>query len=488
MRDPRTAIIGAGMSGICAAAKLRNAGVHDIVVFEKSNDVGGTWHANTYPGLTCDVPSRYYSYTFAPNPDWTRLFPPGGEIKSYLRRVAADLDLERHIRFGTEVDEARWTEDGCWRVRTKAGDEESFDFIISAAGVLHHPKVPDIPGLESFAGATFHSARWDHSVPLDDRRVGVIGNGSTGVQITTALAPRCRSFTLFQRTPQWIVPMANPRYGTLSRRLLGRFPALNRRWGRISYRFWQAFFEKVFGGAVIRPGVQRSVVSAIARAHLKVVKDRGLRERMRPSDQPMCKRMIIASGFYQRFNRRTATLVDSGIDHVTERGVVTQDGVLHELDVLVLATGFHAHSYLQPVELVGPDDLRLSRVWSDEPTGYRTVALPGFPNCFLLLGPHSPIGNQSLFMITETQVDYALKWIKRWRAGEFDAATPTEAATEAFMTDLRRAYPKTIWTSGCDSWYLGKDGLPALWPFSPQEHRDMLARPRDEEWILRTAA
>ncbi|HEX4357828.1 MAG TPA: NAD(P)/FAD-dependent oxidoreductase [Pseudonocardia sp.] len=487
-REPRIAIIGAGMSGICTAAKLQRAGIHDFVLYEKADQVGGTWRANTYPGLSCDVPSRYYSYTFAPNPDWTRLFSPGGEIRDYLRRVAAELGIDRHIRFGTEVDEAEWTQAGQWRVRTKHGDEETFDFIFSASGVLHHPRTPEIPGLDSFAGAVFHSARWDHSVPLDGRRVAVIGTGSTGVQITKALAPRCSSYTLFQRTPQWVFPIPNPRYSTFTRGLLKRFPAVNRRWGRLAYRFWQEVFERSFCLAVIRPGWQRRLITALSHAHLYRVRDRRLRERLRPSDKPMCKRMIFASGFYERFQRGEAELVDTAIDHVTERGIVTTDGRLHELDVIVLATGFDAHAYLRPVELIGPDGLRLSKVWSDEPRGYRTVALPGFPNFFLLLGPNSPIGNQSLFMITETQVDYALRWIERWRAGDFDSATPRDDATEGFMAEMRSAFPQTIWTSGCDSWYLGKDGLPALWPFSPKAHRDMLATPHTDEWELTTTA
>jgi cation diffusion facilitator CzcD-associated flavoprotein CzcO len=486
-RNPRVAIIGAGMSGICTAAKLRAVGIDDIVIYEKADQVGGTWRANTYPGLNCDVPSRYYSYTFAPNPNWTRWFSPGAEIHAYLQRVTRELDLARHIRFGTEVAEAQWTAESTWRVRTTAGDEDTFDFIVSAAGVLHHPRVAEIEGMASFTGAMFHSARWDHAVPLDGRRVAVIGAGSTAVQITIALAPRCAAYTLFARTPQWVFPMPNPRYSRLIRKLLATFPAFNRRWGAFAYKGWQQVFERTFCQAVIRPGWQRAMCTAAPRLHLRRVRDKALRARLRPADKPMCKRMIFAAGFYDRFNRGKAELVDTGIERITETGIRTTDGRLHEVDVIVLATGFHAHTYLQPVELIGPGGLRLSEVWSDEPRGYRTVALPGFPNFFLTLGPHSPIGNQSLFMITETQVDYLVQWIERWRDGEFDAATPTEAATERFQDELRAAMPDTIWTSGCQSWYLGKDGLPALWPFSPQAHRDMLAAPAAEEWVLTSA-
>ncbi len=483
-RNPRIAIIGAGMSGLAAAAKLRAAGMDDFVVYEKADRVGGTWRENTYPGLSCDVPSRYYSYTFAPNPHWSRLFSRGAEIQEYLRRVAVDLDLMRHIRFGTEVDEAEWTDAGTWSVRTRTGEEQEFDFVVSAAGILHHPRVPEIPGLDDFRGAAFHSARWDHSVPLDGRRVAVIGSGSTGAQITVALSPRCSEYKLFARTPQWVFPTPNPHYSRLSRLLLASFPALNRHWGRIAYRGWQKYFETIFALAVIRPGWQRSLVTAGSHVHLRRVKATSLRERLHPKDKPACKRMIFASGFYKRFNDGDAELVDTAIERVTETGIRTVDGRLHEVDVIVLATGFHAHTYLQPVELIGPDGLRLSKVWSGEPRGYRTVALPGFPNFFVLLGPHSPIGNQSLFMITETQVDYVLKWVERWRAGDFDVAAPTETATEAFQQEMSTAFPATIWMSGCDSWYLGKDGLPSLWPFTPQAHRDMLAAPNLDEWNL----
>jgi len=487
LRKPRVAVIGAGMSGICAAAKLQAAGVEDVVIYEKADRIGGTWRENTYPGLSCDVASRYYCYTFAPNPNWTRVYPPGEEVQAYLEGVVDKLNLRAKIRFGCEVEEAVWSDGGTWHVRTKSGEEADYDFIISAAGVLHHPRTPEIPGLESFSGAAFHSARWDHSVPLDGRRVAVIGNGSTGVQITKALAPRCAQYKLFQRTPQWIFPLGNPAYRPSTRRLLRSSPALNRVWGRIAYRFWQRMFEQFFCTAVIRPGWQRSYISAMCRLHLRRIRDPQLRERMRPSDLPMCKRMIIASGFYEVFERDGVELVDQPIDHIEPRGIVTADGRLHELDVIVLATGFHAHRYLQPVELVGAGGLRLSDAWREEPRGYRTVALPGFPNLFLLLGPHSPIGNQSLFMITETQVDYVLQWIERWRAGEFTAATPRQDAADAFNAEMRTAYPDTIWTSGCDSWYIGKDGLPALWPWSPQAHRDMLATPRSHEWQLQTA-
>jgi cation diffusion facilitator CzcD-associated flavoprotein CzcO len=476
-RSPSVAIIGAGMSGIGMAAKLKAAGIESFHLYEKAEDLGGTWRANTYPGLSCDVPSRYYSYTFAPNPTWTSVYSPGGEIWSYLDRVATDLDLRSRISFNSEVAEAEWT-DGHWRLRTKDGRQADCDFIISAAGGLVHPVKPDIPGLESFAGACFHSAEWDHSVGLEGRRIAVIGTGSTGVQITRALAPLAGKFELYQRTPQWIFPLPNRRYSRATRWLMRRFPQLNRH----AYRFWQAFFERTFARAVIQPGFWRWAISAACRLHLRRVRDPELRRRLTPPDLPMCKRMVMATNFYPQFERATVELVDEGIDRVEARGILTKDGKLHELDVIVLATGFNAHAFLRPVELIGRDGVRLSEVWRDEPRAYRTVALPGFPNFLMLIGPHSPFGNQSLFTISETQADFAMQCIELWREGRVAAMAPNQEATDRYNEEMRAAMPNTIWTSGCDSWYIGKDGLPHAWPWTPERHREMLAAPQLEEW------
>jgi cation diffusion facilitator CzcD-associated flavoprotein CzcO len=478
MRTPRVAIIGAGMSGIGMAAKLRLAGIESFRIYEKWDDVGGTWHANTYPGLSCDIPSRYYSYTFAPNPDWSHVYSPGREIWAYLDRVARDFELRDRISLRTEVSEARWL-DGRWLLRTADGEEAEYDFIVTAAGGLVHTVKPDISGLDSFGGSVFHSAEWDHSVALQGRRIAVVGTGSTGVQLTRALAPIAARFELYQRTPQWVLPLPNRRYSRPTRWLHRRFPALN----RIAYRCWQIQLERTLGRATVKRGLARSLTSAACRLHLRSVRDPELRRRMTPGYEPMCKRLVMATNFYSQFERPTVELVDAGIDHVEPRGIVTRDGRLHELDVIVLATGFDAHAYLKPLELIGLDGVRLSELWDGEPYGYRSVALPGFPNVFTLLGPHSPLGNQSIFAVSETQMDFALVLIERWRRGDFDAISPTREATEQFNAELRAAAPNTIWASGCDSWYIGEDGVPHPWPWTPERHREMLAAPRLEEWV-----
>jgi cation diffusion facilitator CzcD-associated flavoprotein CzcO len=465
------------MSGIGMAAKLSMAGIDSFQIYEKWDGLGGTWYANTYPGLSCDVPSRYYSYTFAPNPKWSRVYSPGGEIRAYLEGVAREYGLYERIAFGTEVAEARWEGSG-WRLRTAGGEEASYDFLITACGGLVHTVKPRIPGLDTFSGAVFHSAEWDHTVPLEGRRIAVIGTGSTGVQITRALAPVAGRFELYQRTPQWILPVGNRRYTRLAKWAYSRFPVLN----DLGYRTYRLQLERTLGRATVGAGIARRLIGAACRLHLRAVRDPELRRRLTPDYEPMCKRLVMARDFYSQFSRPTVELVDCPIDHVEPRGIVTSDGRLHELDVIALATGFDAHAYLRPLELIGPDGLRLSELWDGEPYGYRSVALPGFPNVFTLLGPHSPLGNQSIIAVSESQIEFAMQMIEIWRRGEADAMWPTTEATERFNAELRAAAPNTIWASGCQSWYLGKDGVPHPWPWTPERHREMLAAPRLREW------
>jgi cation diffusion facilitator CzcD-associated flavoprotein CzcO len=477
------AIIGAGMSGICMAIKLLDAGIDAFTIFEKADDVGGTWRDNTYPGLHCDVPSRYYTYSFAPNPEWSRLMPPGSEIQDYLRRTVDERGLRQHLRFGTDVSSVRHR-DGRWVVTTQAG-ETSFHVVVTATGVLRVPRLPDIAGLDTFAGPTFHSSRWDHSVSLSDKRIGLIGTGSTGVQITAALGGSVRALSVFQRTAQWICPWPNLRYKRLSRALMRRWP-----WLTVpGYRFWGWFIRMTFGRAPIRPGLARTFYQTLCRVNLRVsVREPSLRGKLTPPDQPMCKRMVFSSSYYKSVQKPAVEVITEAIDRVEPRGVVTADGTLHEVDLLVLATGFDARAYTRPMEVVGVDGLSLDEAWADGPKAYRSVAVPGFPNFFMLMGPHSPIGNQSLVPIAEDQADYALWWIKQMNDGRVVSAAPTEAATKEYNEDMKAAMPQTIWVTGCSSWYLGADGLPELFPWTPERHSALLKYPDTRDFEVRTTA
>lgn len=480
-RMPSVIVIGAGMSGLCMAVTLRRAGITDFTVLEKASDVGGTWRDNTYPGLRCDVPSTFYQYFFDRNPDWSHFFSAGDEIQGYFRGVVDRFALREHIELDTEVTGAEFA-DGKWRVRTADGRTREADFLISASGVLHHPVVPDIPGLDSFDGAWFHTARWDHSVSLADKRVGVVGTGSTGVQIVSELAGSVPKLSLFQRTPQWVLPVPNWRNDRVTRALRRKFPALT----RLEYRLVEGIFS-ILVAAVTRQGWQRTMISKLCEMNLRTVRDQDLRRKLTPDYQAMCKRLVMSPSFYRAVQRPGVDVITERIDHVEPRGVVTTDGVLHEVDVLALATGFDSHAYLRPVELVGPTGRTLSEAWAEGPRAYRTVALPEFPNLFLLMGPHSPVGNFSLVPIAEVQADFAISWIRAWQRGEYTTAAPTSQATDEYNARLREAMPNTVWATGCQSWYLGKDGLPEVWPWSPHRHARMLRDRHADEFVVDTA-
>ena len=467
------------MSGLCVAIALLRSGINDVTIYEKADEVGGTWRENTYPGLVCDIPSRVYQYTFARNPSWSHVFSPGREIQAYFTGVADRFGLRDRIRFGTEIVGARF-EGGRWVLRTDAGAKSEVDFLISATGVLHHPRLPSIAGLDDFGGHAFHSARWDHSVELPGRRIAIIGNGSTGVQLVCGLAGVAGHVMLFQRTAQWVLRLPNPRYSRFTGITRNRFPWLD----RLAYRGYSFAFD-LFAVGLTRPGLRRKIMAALCRVSLREVRDPELRRALTPHYTPMCKRLVMSSGFYRAIQRDDVDLVTTGIDHVERRGIVTDDGVLHEVDIIVLATGFDTHAFFRPMQLIGRHGIAADDVWRDGPRAYHTVALPGFPNFFMMLGPHSPVGNLALTTVAESQADHILRWIQRWRRGEFDTVEPTWSATEKFNAKLRAAMPDTVWTTGCDSWYLNKDGVPEVWPFTPAEHRAMLAHTDPHEYELR---
>lgn len=471
------------MSGMCMAIKLRQAGITDVTLYEKAPEVGGTWRDNTYPGLSCDVASRFYQYTFAPNPSWSHFFSPGGEIQAYFARVADDFGLREAIRFNTEIVDAAFADDS-WRISTATGEEKVVDFLVLATGVLREPQYPNIKGLSVFSGAVMHSARWDHAVETNGKRVAVVGTGSTGVQIVCGLASEVERLQLFQRSAQWVVPFPNRPYSKVADLVRRRLPVL----GRLAYNTYRGLYE-ILLHAMVRPGWQRTLLSRVCRVNLRTVRDPELRRKLTPDYQPMCRRLVLSAGFYRAMQRDNVDLVTDAIDHVESRGIVTADGVLHEVDVIALATGFDAHAYMRPMRIAGRGGRTVDEAWADGPKAHLTVAMPGFPNLFMLMGPHSPLGNYSLIAVAETQADHILGWIDRWRDGQFDSVEPTQAATDEFYAGMREAMPGTIWTTGCTSWYLGADGLPELWPWTPARYRAQLGeRPVMDDYDLRYEA
>jgi len=483
-RQPSIAIIGAGMSGIAAVVKLRKAGYTNLTVYEKTDRVGGTWRENTYPGLSCDVPSRWYSFSFALNPDWNHRFSYGPEIQAYMEKVARDFGVTDIVRFHTPV--TRLVYDApTWRLTTASGEEHEYDVVIAATGILHKPAYPDIEGLDSFEGACFHSARWDHRVPLAGRRVGVIGTGSTSAQIVGDVAAEVGELFVFQRTPHWMAPLPQKKYSQGWKRLLRVFPFLQR-W---AYRYYMELMVRTFGAATTGNHKMLERIDRICRRNLeRNVPDPELRAKLTPDYTAACKRLILCSDFYPAISRPNAHLVTDPIARITPKGVQTRDGALHELDVLVLATGFDPSAFILPTRVTGENGRDLENFWDGAPRAHRAVAVPGFPNLWMLEGPTGPVGNLSLITITEHQVDYVIAMLDKMKRDGLAAVAVREEAFEGYNEAMRRALPETVWvTGGCTSWYIDKSGMPNLYPWPPKRYLRSMRRPDFSEYRLMRA-
>ncbi len=476
----RIAVIGAGAGGIATAIRLRERGVSDVVIFEKAGEPGGTWRDNTYPGITCDVPSHLYRFSFAPNPDWSHKYSPGPEIQAYMRKVAADYGVEARIRFNSEVLSAAWR-DGAWEIVTNQGPQGRFDAVITAVGILHHPALPDIEGLGDFSGAAFHTARWDHSIPLEGKRIGVIGTGSTAIQVVPAIVDRAAKVSLFQRTPQWILPEPNLPIAEEKRAAYRADPALLAdQYAHLAQAFNGAFCAAVAGEA---PDVYARMAQACL-DNLNTVADPELRARLTPDYRMGCKRLIVSSLFYPAIQRPDAELVTDGISRIEAGGVWTVDGRLHELDILVLATGFDAHHPFGDMRITGRSGRPLSETWAKGNVTYRGVTVPDLPNWFMLGGPNSPLGNFSFLMTAERQLDYVLQLVDLLLAGRAREITPREEPTQAWTQALKDKLAGSIWASGCRSWYFDAHGNVATYPWSYETFEAEMKAPVLEDYAL----
>ena len=480
-RHLRFAVIGAGMAGILSAVKLLEAGFDDFTVYEKADRVGGTWRENTYPGLACDIPSHLYSYSFALTPEWSHRFSPGAEIQEYFERIAREYDVQDRARFGDEVVRCEHQE-GCWQIETAAGHRDEVDVVIAATGVLHHPRLPDIEGLDRFDGPCFHTARWDHDVVLDGARVGVIGTGSTAVQLVSAIVDRVDTLSLFQRTAQWVVQMDNPVYTGDEQEQLRERPAELR---KVHDELSEAFGG--FANAVVdAESPHMKAVEEACLANLEDnVTDPELRERLRPDYRAACKRLIMAPDFYGAIQHPNAELVTERIERVEPQGVRTSDGRLHELDVLVLATGFKADAFMRPMTVIGRNGQTLADTWTPRPNAYLSISIPGFPNFFMLNGPNGPVGNFSLIEVAELQFGYVMALVERLRSGEAREINATQDAMDEHEAARTAATSKTVWVTGCQSWYLDDRGVPAVWPWSFDRFRAEMAEPTWEAYDAR---
>lgn len=480
IRDPRVIIIGAGVAGIATAVTFKKAGFENFTILEKGSDVGGVWHWNHYPGLTCDVPSNIYQFSFAPKPDWKRVFATGPEIQQYHRDVVERFGLEAHLRLDTEVASTIFN-GATWSVTTAAGEEFEADFVVAATGVLHHPSTPNIPGLDTFQGDVVHTARWDDSLETSGKRIGVIGTGSTGVQVFSALQKDASHIYQFARSPQWVLwaPMNLPQPRLLSMALTN-VPKAN-----------EVLYDVLLRGSAIladivtKPTWRRKLAQDFARLSLKAqVRDGSLRRDLTPDYQPLCKRQVLSGSYYRALKAGNAELVTADITEVTPTGIRTSDGREHPLDVIVMATGFKAHNYMRPMDLRGRDGLTVDEAWTKGPRAYRMTAIPGFPNLFTVLGPNSPTGSISLQYSAELTARYIVQWLERFRDGELDTVEVTDGATTRFNDQVADAMGPTVWNTGCNSWYFNEAGGIDLWPFDRKTMTAMLSTPDERDFYV----
>ncbi|WP_440104235.1 flavin-containing monooxygenase [Streptosporangium sp. H16] len=473
---PDVAIIGAGFGGLCMAIRLEKAGIRSYTIFEKGADVGGTWRDNIYPGAGCDIPSHLYSFSFERYSSWTRRYPEQPEILRYLEGCADKYGLRPRIRLNTAVTAATFDESlGKWRVRTTAG-EEVFDVVVSAVGQLNRPQLPDIPGMSSFSGAAFHSARWDHSVDLAGRRVAVIGNGSSAAQLIPRVAEVAGHLDVFQRTPNWVIPKPDAVFGPRARTAFRLAPFLQRAYREWLYRYTENTLYPALAG-----GWSTGLLRKRALGHLREqVPDPLLRAKLTPRYPVGCKRVVIDSGFYPALTRPDVDVVTDGITRIVPGGVETTAG-LREADVIVYATGFETSGFLAPVQVTGRGGRQLAKEWKDGAEAYLGIAVPYFPNLFLLYGPNTNLGHNSIVFMIECQVRYVMGCLPH-----LASRGPMEVRPEAMATwrrSLDRVMEGMVWQAGCTSWYKNASGrVTNNWPGTATTYRRITRAPRPESF------
>ncbi|MFF8592610.1 flavin-containing monooxygenase [Streptomyces sp. NPDC015220] len=485
----RVAVIGSGFGGLGAAVRLRREGITDFVVLERAGSVGGTWRDNSYPGCACDVPSHLYSFSFAPNPDWPRTFSGQQHIRAYLERVADVFRLRPHLRLNSEVKRMTWNKELLrWDIQTTGGDL-SADVVVSATGPLSDPKIPDIPGLDSFPGRVFHSARWDHDYDLAGKRVAMVGTGASAIQIVPAIQPEVARLTLFQRTPPWVMPRVDRAISGVERSLHRALPVTTqlRRgllWGIRELQV-QAFTK--------RPDELGFVEQLAKRNMARAIKDPALRAKLTPDYRIGCKRILLSSTYYPALARDNVDVVAGGLSEIRGSTLVAADGTEAEVDAIVFGTGFHVTDMPIAERVVGADGRTLAESWKDGGmAALRGAAAAGFPNWMTIIGPNTGLGNSSMILMIESQLNYMADYLRQLNVlGGRVALDARQGAVDDWNRKVQERMKRTVWnTGGCTSWYLDANGRnTTVWPGTTTEFRRATRRVDLSEYqVLRAPA
>lgn len=461
--DVDVAIIGSGFSGLGMAIALLKDGREDFVILEKANGVGGTWRDNTYPGCACDVPSHLYSFSFEPNPDWSRVYSSQPEIRAYLEGVADKYGLRPYLRFGRTVTKMVFDEaGGFWRVTTDDGQVITARVVVSGTGGLSRPMLPNIKGMERFKGRTFHSAWWDHGYDLTGKRVAVIGTGASAIQFVPQIVPKVKSLTLFQRTPPWIVPKMDRPMHSWERAMFRAAPVFQKLLRGVIY----TQMESRAGAFVFKPDAMARAEKQARQFIAATISDPVLREKVTPTYRMGCKRILISNDYYPALARPNVDLVTDGIAEITAKGVRTADGVEHEVDAIIYSTGFAATDALSPTQVYGRGGRHLNAEWEAGAQAYLGVTVSGYPNFFMLMGPNTGLGHNSIVYMIESQIRHVMDGLRRMDAAGAVWMDPKREAQNQFNAFVQERVGKTVWNSGgCKSWYLTADGRnTTIWP------------------------
>lgn len=454
-------VIGTGFSGLGMAIRLKQAGVASFLLLEKAHEIGGTWRENTYPGCACDVPSHMYSFSFERKADWSRMYSGQAEILDYLKHCVDKHRLAPHICYGAELREAVFDEAAdLWRVRTADGRSLTARIVVSAMGALHRPAYPQLPGIERFRGAVFHSAEWNHAYDLSGKRVAVIGTGASAIQFVPQIAPRVAQLTLFQRTPAWVLPKMDGPIGARAQAVLRHVPG-----AQGLFRCFVYWRQELSGLAFLHPKLM-ALAEKMGRRHIeKHIADAALREKLTPRYTIGCKRILLSNDYYPALARPNVAVVSDGIAAVAEDGIVDGRGVKHAADAIIYGTGFRVTDPLAPVRFVGRGGVDLNEAWRTGIQAYYGLMTAGYPNLFLLLGPNTGLGHNSVVFMAEQQISHAMKCLKLMRNKGMTSIEVRPEAQARFNERLQHRMHRTVWASGCKSWYLDANGKNVtLWP------------------------
>ncbi|MGY4816431.1 flavin-containing monooxygenase [Pseudomonas chlororaphis subsp. piscium] len=461
--SPLTAlIIGSGFAGIGMAIALRKAGVTDFIILEKQQDVGGVWRDNSYPGAACDVPSHLYSFSFEPNPDWTRMFAPQAEIQGYLQHCVRKYEVARHIRFGAEVQAARFDEASAqWCVTEAGGRVHRAALLISATGQLSRPALPRIEGMQAFKGQVFHSANWDHSYSLTGKRVAVIGTGASAIQFVPAIADSVAQLKVFQRSPAYILPRPDRAYSDEEQQLFARKP-----WRMALHRaaIYLRYESRALGFTRLKGLMKWAVGLPFRRLLNQSIGDPQLRRQLIPDYPIGCKRILLSSDYLKTLARPNVQLITEGIGRITEQGIETLDGKQHPVDAIIYGTGFAATQFLAPMTIVGRGGVELQHAWEQGARAYLGLAVPGFPNFFMLYGPNTNLGHNSIVYMLESQISHVMRCRRAMHKAAATTVEVDEQTEQRFHQRIQRRLADSVW-SGCQSWYVDAAGHNSTnWP------------------------